>query len=88
MTEDIPISMIATFAAFQVIGCITTIASMIYIKKYFLISNPIYLLALLDSIFSFVGFLILFVCTMTIGLIAENDPNDLKGIHLKFFSVK
>ena len=82
MSELQPIYMIGTFASFQVIGCITSIASVIYILKTFNLSKAIYLLALLDSVVSFIGFLILYVSTMANGLITESDPLHIQG---KFF---
>ena len=77
--ENLSFSSIGTFAAFQVTGCLISFGSFIWTKKNFDTSRPIYLLALLDSIFSFIGFFFLFVVTVTIFIMFEND-SQFKGI--------
>ena len=67
------------FIIFQTLGCISSLGSIIYTCRTFKISKPIYLVALLDSIASFLGFLALYGATMTIGIINETDPEYLKG---------
>ena len=67
------------FIILQIIGCISSLGSVIYTYKTFKISKPIYLVAMLDSLVSFLGFLALFGATMTIGIITEKDPEYLKG---------
>ena len=67
------------FIILQTLGCISSLGSVIYTYKTFKISKPIYLVAMLDSIVSFLGFLALYGATMTIGIITEKDPDYLKG---------
>jgi hypothetical protein len=67
------------FISLQILGCVSSLGSVIYTYKTFEISKPIYLVAMLDSIVSFLSFLALYGATMTIGIITENDPEYLKG---------
>ena len=72
------------FIILQIIGCISSLGSVIYTYKTFKISKPIYLVAMLDSLMTFLGFLALFGATMTIGIITEKDPEYLKGKCVSF----
>ena len=67
------------FIIFQVIGCMFSAGSIIYICRTFKISKPIYLVALLDSVITLSGFLTLYVATMAIAIINDADPQYLKG---------
>ena len=67
------------FIILQTIGCISNLGSLIYTYKTFKVSKPIYLVAMLDSLVTFLGFLVLFGATMTLAIVTEKDPEFLKG---------
>ena len=77
--QEFAIWVYMVFVALQVLGCISSIVSMIYIYRTFEVSKPLYLVVFLDSIVTFLGFLAIYVATMAIGIINESDPQHFKG---------